>query len=114
MRTVRTVEETLQRYPRVCALLVCESGETFSAYGAGKAVLYDRMQLGLPCPWYIHEAHSNVDTRLMLIGRGVLARAIQRRHEHRNTTMYSRARVFIAAEKLAQLNERHLEKQQCR
>jgi hypothetical protein len=79
--------ETLLRYPRVIAHLICESLGYFSPMSAANAVVMHKLGNPFACEWYSHMCHCRTkqyfnDEELVKIGKEVLGRAIRYRKNH--------------------------------
>ena len=92
-----TVEETIARYPRLTAHLICESLGYFTPRAAAMAIRDHRIGRAHHCEWYSHMASG---TRSVLqVGQNTILRAFQRRRCHQGYMAdYPRALALVANE----------------
>ena len=79
---VKSIEEVLERYPRLTAHLICESLGYFDPRSAANAILKHSMGQTFACEWYCHCAQSYAEQALLITGRNQLRSAFTRRHNH--------------------------------
>jgi hypothetical protein len=77
-----TVEEVLERYPRLTGHLICESLGYFTPRSAANAILMHIQEKPFACEWYVTMARGYNDKMLILIGNGTLERTYQNRKYH--------------------------------
>ena len=76
-----TIEETISRFPRLTAHLICESLGYFTPEAAANAILHHRLGHPFYCEWYMHLA--GVDRESVLeAGKKTIRRAFINRHHH--------------------------------
>ena len=91
-----TIKETLNRWPRLTAHLICESLGYFTPEAAAHALL--DYKHGRPdwCEWYVHMAQGFDTEKLLEVGRKVVERALRSRHHHRGyMAHYPQARALV-------------------
>ena len=78
-----TIDETLDRYPRLVGHMMCESLGYFTPHAAANAVLHYVRGHAFFCEWYCHMAQKDPSgDNIRKIGRGVIERAFRYRHQH--------------------------------
>jgi hypothetical protein len=103
-----TIEQILERYPRITAHLIAESLGYFTPRGAANAILHYLRKQPFPCEWYSLIGYQTYgrwpnNEELIQIGENVLAAAIRERHRHCGFMQwYSAARALVEAEKQGQ------------
>ena len=89
--------ETMRRYPRLTAHLICESLGYFTPKSAANAILQHRQGREFGCEWYSHMASG--DRSLLQVGADTLQAAFRRRRNHRGyMAEYARARTMVQME----------------
>jgi hypothetical protein len=93
--TPESIEETLDRWPRLTAHLICGSLGYFTPQAAANAILHYRRGEPFLCEWYTHMAGFNRE-KLLDVGRKVLEHAFRSRHHHRGyMAHYPQARALV-------------------
>ena len=77
-----TIDEVLERYPRLTGHLICESLGYFTPRSAANAILAHVQEKACFCEWYAHLAHGYNEKLLIKIGRNELERTFRNRHHH--------------------------------
>ena len=92
-----TIEETLDRYPRLVGHMLCESLGYFSPGAAANAILHYIRGHAFFCEWYYHMAWKDQSRDNILdIGREVIGRAFSKRHHHQGFMAdYATARAIV-------------------
>ena len=89
-----TASETMARYPRLTAHLVCESLGYFTPTTAALAIRDHRIGRAHHCEWYSHMAGSG--RTILEIGAQTIGRAFRRRQTHRGyLAHYPHARALV-------------------
>lgn len=91
-----TIQEALNRWPRLTAHLICDSLGYFTPEGAAHAILDYRRGEANWCEWYIHMAQGFNRDKLLEVGRKTIERAFRGRHHHRGfMAHYPQARALV-------------------
>ena len=92
-----TIEEALDRYPRLVGHMICESQGYFTPRAAANAVLHYIQGHAFFCEWYRHMAWKDQSSDNILdIGREVTGRAFSKRHRHQGFMAdYPTARAMV-------------------
>jgi len=91
-----TIQEVLERYPRLTAHLICESLGYFTPEAAANAIMHHRRKESFACEWYIHMAQGFNTQRLIEVGRKTIERAFRSRHHHQGfMAHYPQARALV-------------------
>ena len=77
-----TVDEVLNRYPRLTGHLICESLGYFTPRSSANAILHYIQGRGFACEYYAHMARCYEDKMLIKIGLNEIERTIRNRHHH--------------------------------
>ena len=78
-----SIEEVMDRYPRLTAHTICESLGYFTPAAAANAILHHIRGHPYWCEWYMHMAGDYPDdNRIRNIGIEVIGRAFRERHHH--------------------------------
>lgn len=92
--TPRTIEETMSRYPRLTAHLICESLGYFTPRSAANAIKHYKEGEPYYCEWYCHMAGGG--RPLLEVGKDTIKRAFQRRSHHVGyMAHYPDARIIV-------------------
>ena len=101
----KEIHETLRRYPRIVAHMICESLGYFPPDRAANAIIYYKEDVPFFCELYVDIASKrddikgDRDTKVKEAGRRFLRQAIKRRHEHEGfMSDYQQARAVIQRE----------------
>ncbi len=81
------IMETMQKYPRLTAHLICESLGYFTPKAAANAIIHYQQNRPFFCEWYSHQAmgmgKEMFDGKVVTeVGRNVLRRAYRNRKHH--------------------------------
>ena len=80
LQEIPTAQETMQRYPRLTAHLICESLGYFTPTAAANAIRDHQTGRGNHCEWYSHMATSG--KTMLEIGARTINNAFRRRRFH--------------------------------
>lgn len=92
-----TIEEVLQRYPRLVAHLICESLGYLTPKSAANWILAAKSHNPFWCEWSVHMAQSLEPDKVIDVTRETVSRAFRLRKYHRGYMAdYKCARSIVA------------------
>jgi hypothetical protein len=81
-KQIKTIDDVLQRYPRLTAHLISESLGYFTPRSAANAIQAYIQNRAFACEWYVHMARAMNDEKLLEVGKNTLADTFRNRHYH--------------------------------
>ena len=92
----QSMQEVIQRYPRLTSHMVCDSLGYFTPEAAAHALLNYIQGEPCWCEWYLHMARGFDQVRLLEVGKSVVERAFRGRHGHTGyMAHYPQARALV-------------------